>query len=64
VPYVPIVPGDYVFEEEHSSGAKNPIGIGNPRLTVSADRRQIELFYSWQGEQQRAVFAVKRQYFP
>jgi hypothetical protein len=64
VPYAPILPGEYVFKEEHLDGATVSVGIDKPSLTISADRKQIELRFIFAGEQQRALYKVKRASFP
>jgi hypothetical protein len=63
VPYVPIVPGEYTFLEEHSEGAKVSVGIDRPSLTVPADRKHLELRFTVGGHQQRAVYKVRRAHF-
>lgn len=63
VPYTPIVPGEYAFDQEHDTGARQSVGIGSPLLTVSTDRKQVELTFTFANERLRAIYKVKRSYF-
>jgi len=63
IPYTPILPGEYVFEEEHRDGARKSAGIDKPTLIIGADRKQVELHLGWKGEDLRAFFRVKHSGF-
>ena len=57
--YTPILPGRYVFSEEHRDGAKTPRGIDAPVLTVSPGRGEVVLEFGARGARYEAIYRVK-----
>jgi hypothetical protein len=58
VPYRPVSPGRYVFEEEHSDGRETPRGLAEPELIVAPGRDVVELRFRNEGRRYRAVYEV------
>jgi hypothetical protein len=63
VRYTPIVPGRYVFAEEHSGGGTVSKGIDEPVLHVSPDRSIVKLDFSVGGTAYTAHYKVSCAYF-
>jgi hypothetical protein len=58
VPYTPILPGRYVFQEEHAGG-KTSRGIDEPVLYVRPGRGSLDLRFKIKGSSYRASYTVK-----
>lgn len=63
VPYTPILPGTYVFENEHRNGERVPIGVDDPVVVVAPGRDVVALGFTVKGRRYRAVYRVQCAYF-
>lgn len=58
VPYTPILPGRYRFEQEHGDGSKTSRGIDDPTLEIRPGRSMAELRFKLGGRAHVARYAI------
>lgn len=57
-PYTPVLPGRYVFDQEHGDGSRTPRGLGEPEVFVAPGRDIVEIRGTVGERRLRAVYRV------
>ncbi len=63
VDYTPILPGRYVFDQEHLGGERTPKGVEAPEVLVAPGRDRLELRFGVRGRRFRAEYAIRCAWF-
>jgi len=64
IPYTPILPGVYVFDQEHSTGKKTSALVDKPIAYLYPWRDTLLLEFTWKGKAMKARYQRVCQIFP